>query len=51
MDADPDPSVFIIDLQDAKKKLLLKSFLAYYFLTVLLHNFSKIKSKKNVIKQ
>jgi hypothetical protein len=50
-DADPDPSIFIIDLQDANKKLIeKKSFPAYYFLKVLLHNFSKIKSQKEVTK-
>jgi hypothetical protein len=49
---DPDPSIFIIDLQDANKKLTLKkSFPAYYFLKVLLHHFSKIKSQKEVTKQ
>jgi ribosomal protein L23 len=47
-DADPDPSIFIIDHQDANKKLIKKSFSAYYFLEVLLHNFSKVKSKKEV---
>ncbi len=34
-DADPDPSIFFIDLQDANKKLILfklKSFSADYFL-------------------
>jgi hypothetical protein len=46
-DADPDPAISIIDLQDANKKLILKkSFYAYYFLKVHLHNFSKIKVKK-----
>jgi len=46
-DADPDPSFFIIDLQDAKKKkfkfFLLITFLRY---PVLLHHFSKKKLKK-----
>jgi hypothetical protein len=28
---DPDPNIFIIDLQDAKKTTLNKSFSAYYF--------------------
>jgi hypothetical protein len=51
MDADPDPSIFI-DFQDANKKLISKkSFPAYYFLKVLLHHFSKIKSQKEVTKQ
>jgi hypothetical protein len=30
-DSDPEPAFFVIDLQDAKKKLFLKSFSAYYF--------------------
>jgi hypothetical protein len=51
MDPDPDPSIFIIDLQDANKKLIKKSFSAYYFLKALLHHFIKIKSKKEVKKQ
>jgi hypothetical protein len=47
---DPDLSNFIIDLQDANKKLIFKkSFPAYYFLKV--HHFSKIKSQKEVTKQ
>ncbi len=52
MDSDPDPSIFIIDLQDTNKKTIKKnSFPAYYFLKVLLHHFSKIKSQKEVTKQ
>jgi hypothetical protein len=43
-DADPDPSIFIIDLQDANKKIILKKFIVYYFFKVLLHQFSKVKS-------
>jgi hypothetical protein len=51
-DADPDPAIFVIDLQDANKKLFKKkSFSAYYFLNVHLHHFSKIKSPKEVTKQ
>jgi hypothetical protein len=51
-DADPDPAIFVMDLQFANLKLILKkSFTAYYFLKVLLHNFSKIKSPKEVTKQ
>jgi hypothetical protein len=51
-DADPDPAIFIIDLQDANKKLILQnSFSAYFFLKVHLHNFSKIKSQKEVTKK
>jgi hypothetical protein len=51
-DADPDPSIFIIDLQDANKKLILKkSFSVCYFLKVLLHHFSRVKSQKDVTKK
>jgi hypothetical protein len=40
-DTDPDPAIFVIDLQDANKKLIVKnSFSAYYFLKVHLHYFS-----------
>jgi hypothetical protein len=46
-DADSDLSIFIIDLHDANKKIILKkSFSAYYFLKVLLHHFSKDKKAK-----
>jgi hypothetical protein len=49
---DPDPDIFIIDIQDANKKNnLKKSFSAYYFLKLHLHHFSKIKSQKGVTKQ
>jgi hypothetical protein len=44
---DPDPAIFVIDLQDASKnKFFYKIFSAYYFLKVHLHHFSKIKSQK-----
>jgi hypothetical protein len=44
---DPDPAIFVIDLQDASKKLIFnKIFSAYYFLKVHLNHFSKIKSQK-----
>ena len=43
----PDPAFFVIDLQDASKKLIFNTiFSAYYFLKVHIHNFSKIKSQK-----
>jgi hypothetical protein len=52
MNPDPDPAIFVTDLQDATKKLTKKkSFSAYYFLKVHLHHFSKIKSPKEVTKQ
>ncbi len=43
---DPDAATFVIDLQDANKKLIKKIFFPLYFLKVHLHNFSKIKSQK-----
>ncbi len=45
-ESDPDPVIFVIDLQDANKKLIKKkSFCAYYFLK--LHSsFSKDKKSK-----
>jgi hypothetical protein len=60
---DPDPAVFVIDLQDANKKLILKKKFFYLLLfegtfysfsallQVHLHHFSKIKSPKEVTKQ
>jgi hypothetical protein len=39
---DPDPAIFVIDLQDAKNNFL-TNFSANYFLKVHLHHFSKIK--------
>jgi hypothetical protein len=46
---DPDPVIFVIDLQGANKKIIEKNnFSAYYLLKVVhLHNFSKIRSKKS----
>ncbi len=42
---DPDPAIFVIDLQDANKKLIyFLSFSAYFFLQVHLHHFSKMLS-------
>jgi hypothetical protein len=52
MDPDPDPAIYVIDLQDANKKLIfLKQFSVYYFLKSHIHHFSKIKSSKEVSKQ
>ncbi len=47
---DPDPTIFVIDLQDANKTIL-KKVSDYYFLKVHLHHFSKIKRQKEVTKQ
>jgi hypothetical protein len=50
-DLNPDPAIFVIDLQDANKKpSFLKCFSAYYFLKVHLHHFSKIEKQKEVTK-
>jgi hypothetical protein len=49
MDPDPDPAIFILDLQDANRKLyFLKSFSADYFLEVPVHLniFKKFLDKK-----
>jgi hypothetical protein len=44
---DPDPAIFLLDLQDASKNYFFNTiFSAYYFLKVHLHLFSKIKSQK-----
>ncbi len=43
----PDPAIFVIDLEDASKKQIFNTiFSAYYFLKLHLHHFSKIKSQK-----
>ncbi len=52
-DVDPDPAIFVIDLQSANKKLMFfkNRFSAYYFLKehfTLTSYFSKIKSQKEV---
>jgi hypothetical protein len=44
-DLDLDPAIFVIDLQDDNKTLVLKKFFCF------LHHFSKIKSPKEVTKQ
>ena len=45
---DPDPAIFVSDLQDVNKKLF---FFCLFPIKVHLHNFSKIKSLKEVTKQ
>jgi len=48
-DSDPDPAIFVIDLEDASKKLMQK-----FFFCLLLYegtSFLKIKSQKKVTKQ
>ncbi len=44
-DSDPDPAIFVIDLQEANKKLFFKNKVSvYYFLKGHLHNFFKDKT-------
>jgi hypothetical protein len=46
LDPQPDPAIFVTDLQDANKNPFFSQsfrFSAYYFLKVHLHHFSKIK--------
>ncbi len=49
---DPDPGIFVSDLQDDDLKLLFfLRFFAYYFLKLHLHHYSKLKSYKEVTEQ
>ncbi len=50
-DADPDPAIFFIELQDANEKLILKKYFCLLLIEGTLHHFSKIKSQKEVTKQ
>jgi hypothetical protein len=50
-DADPDPAIFVIDFQEAKKSYFFISFSAYYLFEGHLYHFSKIKIPKEVTKQ
>jgi hypothetical protein len=45
-DLDPDPSISSLTFKTPTNKI--KSFSAYYFLKIHLHNFSKLKSPKEV---
>jgi hypothetical protein len=49
--SDPDPDIFVSDLQVVNKKLVFSKSFAYYFFKVQLHHFSKIKTHKEVTKQ
>jgi hypothetical protein len=45
---DPDPTIFVLDLQEADKKLIFnQNFSAFSFLKVHLHHFFEIKSKRS----
>jgi hypothetical protein len=45
-DADPDPAIFVFDLQDANRKRIKKKFFCLLLFegTVYFHHFSNIKS-------
>ncbi len=43
---DPDPTIFVIDLQDANKKLIYSTFFCLLLFEGTLTSFSKIKSQK-----
>jgi hypothetical protein len=43
---DPDPAIFVIDLQEANQIFYLFFFSAYYFLKVHLHHFRKKKKSQ-----
>ncbi len=48
MDPDPDPAIFVINLQDASKKLIFNTIFSLLLLVVgTLHHFSKIKSENS----
>jgi hypothetical protein len=50
MDPNPDPAIFVIDLQDAHKKTKLKkSFSVYYFLMVHCHHLNKSKRSHKTV--
>ncbi len=49
-DADPDPAIFVSDLQDVNKNYFFKSLYSH-FLKEHLHHFSKMKSHTEVTKQ
>jgi hypothetical protein len=45
---DPDPAIYVIDLQDSNKKLVYKKAFLLFEGTFAIHHFSKIKSPKEV---
>jgi hypothetical protein len=51
MPLDPDPAIFVIDLQDANKKLIFKKPFCCFLLEDTFTSFSKIKSQKGATKQ
>jgi hypothetical protein len=50
-DADPDPAIFVSDLQDVNKNYLFSNFFRLLLFEGTFTPFSKIKSQKEVTKQ
>jgi hypothetical protein len=49
---DPDPAIFVVDLQDAnKKQFFLRKFFCLLIFEGTFTSFSRIKSQKEVTKQ
>jgi len=46
MDPDPDPSIFIIDLQDANKKIIYKKFFCIFLFEGTFTSFFKDKKSR-----
>jgi hypothetical protein len=52
MDPDPDPAIFVIDLEDANKKLIFSTtFFCLLLFDGTFTSFSNTKSQKEVTKQ
>ncbi len=49
-DSDPDPTIFVIDIQGSNKTQFKKKFFCVLLMKLHLHHFSKIKSQKEVTK-
>jgi hypothetical protein len=50
-DSDPDPAIFVIDLKEANKKLILKKFFCFLPFEGTSTSFFKVKIQKEVTKQ
>jgi hypothetical protein len=48
---DPDPAIFVTDLQDANKELIKKKFFCFLLFNGTFASYSKIKGQKEVTKQ
>jgi hypothetical protein len=50
MDLDPDPAIFVFDLQDANKKQFISYFICLFFFEGTFTSFFKDKKSKRVTK-